>query len=87
MSDRRTKQSKLKLPKIENPSQKVITESELYSVLCGDLCRNMAKSNGSDKQKRPITIIGLEGSANKIGIGIVRDGQVNDALIRTYQYL
>ena len=54
-------------------------------MLCGDLCRNMsvAKSNGSDKQKRPITIIGLEGSANKIGIGIVCDGQVNDALIRT----
>ena len=42
-----------------------------------------AANNGSDKQKRPITIIGLEGSANKIGIGIVRDGQVNDALIRT----
>ena len=45
---------------------------------CGDLYKNMsaATSNGSDKPKRPITIIGLEGSANKIGIGIVRDGQV-----------
>ena len=35
-----------------------------------------ARSNGGDQQKRPITIIGLEGSANKIGIGIVRDGEV-----------
>ena len=26
--------------------------------------------------KGPVTIIGLEGSANKIGIGIVRDGEV-----------
>lgn len=43
-----------------------------------------AKSNGSDKPKRPITIIGLEGSANKIGIGIVRDGQVLSNPRRTY---
>ena len=47
-----------------------------------EICSNKVKmscvtsNNGGDQQKRPITIIGLEGSANKIGIGIVRDGEV-----------
>ena len=36
----------------------------------------VTSNNGGVQQKRPITIIGLEGSANKIGIGIVRDGEV-----------
>ena len=43
-----------------------------------------ARSNGGEEQKRPITIIGLEGSANKIGIGIVRDGEVLSNPRRTY---
>ena len=38
-----------------------------------------ATRNGGDP-KRPVTIIGLEGSANKIGIGIVRDGEVRGNL-------
>lgn len=32
----------------------------------------------------PITAIGLEGSANKLGIGIIRDGKVLSNPRRTY---
>ena len=33
---------------------------------------------------KPVTILGLEGSANKIGVGILRDGEVLSNPRRTY---
>ena len=32
----------------------------------------------------PVTILGLEGSANKIGVGIIRDGEVLSNPRETY---
>ena len=46
-----------------------------------------ADRNFGDQWKRSITIIGLEGSANKIGIGIVRDGEVRKEYISETEVL